>query len=122
MDPYREHFATGDAWRLEHPEFEPKLCFYAFDAAVEHVEVGVKFIFDGNGSITSSKTCGSANECRARRVEGRKLFLLVFLQLCKYEHHVLTNDVALFIYSMNSASCQYVYWHSMFNNTKYDLY
>lgn len=37
-DPYREHFATGEAWRHEHPEFEPKLCFYAFDAAVEHVE------------------------------------------------------------------------------------
>ncbi|CAM9944737.1 unnamed protein product [Scytosiphon promiscuus] len=37
-DPYREHFATGEAWRQEHPEFEPKLCFYAFDAAVEHVE------------------------------------------------------------------------------------
>lgn len=38
-DPYREHFSTGEAWRLEHPEFEPKLCFYAFDTAVEHVEV-----------------------------------------------------------------------------------
>ncbi|CAM9196713.1 unnamed protein product [Ectocarpus sp. 12 AP-2014] len=37
-DPYREHFSTGEAWRLEHPEFEPKLCFYAFDTAVEHVE------------------------------------------------------------------------------------
>lgn len=37
-DPYREHVATGEAWRLEHPEFEPKLCFYAFDTAVEHVE------------------------------------------------------------------------------------
>eukprot|EP00903_Cladosiphon_okamuranus_P014951 g13839.t1 len=35
-DPYREHFATGEAWRLEHPEFEPKLCFYAFDTTVEH--------------------------------------------------------------------------------------
>ncbi|CAM9311861.1 unnamed protein product [Pylaiella littoralis] len=37
-DPYREHFATGEAWRQEHPEFEPKLFFYAFDTAVEHVE------------------------------------------------------------------------------------
>ncbi|CAM9553764.1 unnamed protein product [Ectocarpus sp. 13 AM-2016] len=37
-DPYREHFSTGEAWRMEHPEFEPKLCFYAFDTAVEHVE------------------------------------------------------------------------------------
>eukprot|EP00904_Undaria_pinnatifida_P013861 jgi/Undpi1/9605/HiC_scaffold_27.g12061.m1 len=37
-DPYREHFCTGSAWRQEHPEFEPKLSFYAFDTAVEHVE------------------------------------------------------------------------------------
>lgn len=40
-DPYREHFATGEAWRLEHPEFEPKLCFYAFDTTVEHVEASL---------------------------------------------------------------------------------
>lgn len=41
-DPYREHFATGEAWRLKHPEFDPKLCFYAFDTTVEHVEVSVQ--------------------------------------------------------------------------------
>ena len=43
-DPYREHFCTGSAWRQEHPEFEPKLSFYAFDTAVEHVEASVNTI------------------------------------------------------------------------------
>lgn len=38
-DPYREYFTPSDAWRKEHPEFQPKLCFYAFDGVVEHVEV-----------------------------------------------------------------------------------
>lgn len=53
-DPYREHFAPGDSWRREHPEFEPKLCFYAFKAAVEHVQVSINYALAITGIETSS--------------------------------------------------------------------
>lgn len=41
VDPYRENFTTIDSWEHGHPEFEPKLCFYVFTAAVEHVKARI---------------------------------------------------------------------------------
>ena len=65
--PYRELFAAaGEAWyHQEHPDFEPKLCFYAFDAAVEHAEVECGSIWSAHRACM---VCKSNNDVSFSRV------------------------------------------------------